>query len=152
MKRGVLTSREGLLNVIRRPDIEQSMQMHRIRSHSLAINQLRNAILDRTPRRVRHLQHLRIPHQIPGPIERNKSERCGHICSFEKLRMIAHLSELHDEIHQSFHRVVVVESRGARDEVGDRDVFAKRSVHDFLTRCKVAVDVDLNLSHDFSTR
>ena len=61
--------------------------------------------------------------------------------------MITNLSELHDEIHESFYRVVVVESRGSRDEIGDGDVFAKCSVHHFLTGSEVAVDIDLDLSH-----
>jgi len=59
--------------------------------------------------------------------------------------MITDLAELHDEIHQTLDAVVVAEGRRASNQVGDRDVLAKCSIHDFLTRSEVAVDIDFDL-------
>lgn len=61
--------------------------------------------------------------------------------------MITNLAELHDEIHESFDAIVVIQIGSARDEIGDGNVLSKSSIHESLTRGEFTENVNLNLYH-----
>lgn len=147
---------EGLLDVLRSPNVHQLCEIHRVRrrrrvgarnsNHSpVSVNDFGNSILEDTFGGVRNLEDFGITDEVDGAIEGGESERTSDVGAFEKLGVVAHLTELHDQVHESLDAVVVAQRGGTRNEVGDGDVFAESSVHDPLTRREVTEDIDLDL-------
>jgi hypothetical protein len=153
---GLTIGAHGSLDVLGRPDVHEIGEMQRVgalarvrsrdvEDSSVAVQLLGNSVLDHALRRVWHLEDLGVTDEVGSAAERGEGEGGGDVRSFEELGVVADLSELHDEVHETLDAVVVVEGRGAGDEVGDGDVLAEGAVHALLTGSEVAVDVDLDL-------
>lgn len=147
---------EGPLDVLGCPDVEEALEIARVGAGSrvladggedaaVTVEELRDVVLDDALGRVRDLEHVWVAHDVCRLAEGPERERGGDVRALKQLGVVAHLAELHDEVHKALDAVVVVERRGARHEVGDADVLAKGAVHALLAWGEVAVEVDLDL-------
>lgn len=116
-----------------------------VKEAAVPVQRLRQIVLDDAVSRVGHVKDVRVADQARGLVEGGEGERRRHVGSLKELGVVADFSELHDEVHQALDAVVVVQARGASDQIGDRDVLLERAVHRLLTGRQVAVNVDLDL-------
>lgn len=143
------------MDVIRCPDVEQSIEVQRVGPlvrwgardvHGIPVHDLGYNILYCAPRCVAHLEHLGVPNEVARKVVVDPRERCTHVCALEQLGVVAHLAKLHDEVHESLDGGIVRrEGRSAVHEVRNGHVLAQGAVHVLLARREIAEEVDLNL-------
>ena len=120
----------------------------KIKSTSRTTHQSRKVVLDQVANRVANVDELTFSQERRGFGKvRQREGRLG-IGSFEQIRMIAHLSKLHDQVHQRGCVLIVPES-GFFDQIHDADTASEIAVVGSLTVRQIAEDILLHLVPKF---